>query len=308
MAQHSPYQWPEFQIVDPATCDTLTVFPIVDGNIARDYMLLSLAVEKGVAHVTEKTAGGTVPIILIENSGKTPLLGIQGEEYVGAKQNRTFNVSFLAGPGKTEIPVTCVEQGRWRYDRDNFVAGMHESPEIRSLKHAEIARRSKLRGVPKEEKYHASQGKVWDAVAALGSKFGVHSATAAMHDVYSAKKVSKSIDDIIAGIELPEGTRGAVVAAGGKMVGADVFEDPEVFAAMWPRIVRSYAMTAMTAKGERPSMETAEAFINLPGGSDWTASPSPGMGEDVRWEGRHFAAASLVWQGRHLHASVFALQ
>ena len=54
-------------------------------------------------------------------------------------------------------------------------------------------------------------------------------------------------------------------------------------------------------------MEAAETVLNAPTGASWNASPSPGMGEDVRWEGQHFAAASLVWQSRHLHASVFAL-
>ena len=308
MTERTPYQWPEFTIVDPAISGKLTVFPIVDGTVARDYMLLSHAVEKGVARVTEQSKGGHVPIIVIENSGKTALLGIQGEEYVGAKQNRTLNVSVLAGAGKTEIPVTCVEQGRWRYDRgDDFVAGMYESPEIRSDKLRELAKRAKVRGMPMMEKLKADQGAVWGSVGRVLAMHSVSSDSAALHDVYKSGKISKTIDEILDGIELPEGTRGAVVAAGGKMVGADIFEDPEVFAAMWPRLARSYAMTAMRAKGKPPSMEAAETFINQPAGSDWVASPSPGLGEDVRWEGRQFAAASLVWQGRHLHASVFAL-
>jgi hypothetical protein len=41
MTKHAPYQWPEFQIADPAISEKLTVFPILDGTVARDYMLLS---------------------------------------------------------------------------------------------------------------------------------------------------------------------------------------------------------------------------------------------------------------------------
>jgi len=305
---NTPYQWPEFKIVDPAISKALIVFPIVGGTVARDYMLLSHAVEKGLAVVTELSEGGHVPVIVIENKGKTPVLGIQGEEYVGAKQNRTLNISVLAGPGKTEIPVTCVEQGRWHYGRNLiFSAGGHESPDIRSAKLAELAQRSKMRGVPMMEKLKASQGGVWDKVGAIAAEYDVSSETGALSDVYSSDKVSSSIDEIISGIELPEGTRGVAVAAGGKMVGADVFEDTEVFALMWPRLVRSYAIGALRAKGNPPSMEAAETFLNAPIGASWNASPSPGMGEDVRWEGQVFAAASLVWQSRHLHASVFAL-
>ena len=37
-----------------------------------------------------------------------------GEELVGAKQNRILNVTVLVGAGaKLPIPVSCVEQGRW---------------------------------------------------------------------------------------------------------------------------------------------------------------------------------------------------
>ena len=37
-----------------------------------------------------------------------------GEELVGAKQNRILNVTVLVGAGATlPIPVSCVEQGRW---------------------------------------------------------------------------------------------------------------------------------------------------------------------------------------------------
>jgi ARG and Rhodanese-Phosphatase-superfamily-associated Protein domain len=39
---------------------------------------------------------------------------MEGEEVVGAKQNRTINLSILV-PAQAEViaPVTCVEAGRW---------------------------------------------------------------------------------------------------------------------------------------------------------------------------------------------------
>ena len=43
------------------------------------------------------------------------MLLIEGEESVGAKQNRTLNVSILAPAGREiRIPVACLER---RYDR-----------------------------------------------------------------------------------------------------------------------------------------------------------------------------------------------
>ena len=41
---------------------------------------------------------------------------IEGQELARAKQNRIVNSSFLiAGKTKVVIPVSCVEQERWRY-------------------------------------------------------------------------------------------------------------------------------------------------------------------------------------------------
>jgi hypothetical protein len=48
---------------------------------------------------------------------------VEGEELLGAKQNRIVNATFLVA-GKTEIviPVSCVEQRRWRYDSESFAS------------------------------------------------------------------------------------------------------------------------------------------------------------------------------------------
>ena len=58
-----------------------------------------------------------------------------GEELVGAKQNRILNVTVLVAAGATlPIPVSCVEQGRWTRARVDFDAGGHVS-------HAHLRRR-----------------------------------------------------------------------------------------------------------------------------------------------------------------------
>lgn len=300
--KNQPYEWPRFRIADPSISGPLTVFPITNGNHADvDYLLLSEAVDKGIVKMKETSSDGTVQVIVVENRGKIPVLGVQGEEYVGAKQNRTLNLSFLVGPGKTEIPVTCVEQGRWAHSSKHFAGGAYESPSIRGMK-AAMLRKNITEGI--SDKFAANQSAVWQAVSLLGRVTGTRSATGAMSDVY--ENVGDSLKDIVSGIELPEETRGVVVAAGGHVIGADIFEAKFAFDRMWPRLVNSYALDAMDAKGTPPSLEAADTFLHGPCGSQWVATPSVGLGEDVRWEGKGFIAASLMWQGRHIHTSVFA--
>ena len=95
--------------------DDLSVFPLMSGlDEATWYDTLSDAVTAGCARVTEIGDAGTVPELRVVNDGERPLLIVDGEELVGAKQNRTVNLSILAKPQhETVIPVTCVEAGRW---------------------------------------------------------------------------------------------------------------------------------------------------------------------------------------------------
>ena len=101
--------------------------------------------------------------------------------------------------------------------------------------------------------------------------------------------------------------RGAVVAVGGRVEAADVFETKDVFELVWPRLLKSYALGALRAKkGVPPSTEAAESFVRAPVSLTWSAMPSVGLGEDVRWENEKHLATALVWEDRLLHASLFA--
>lgn len=306
LAQPSSHRWPRVELGPECTSGPLTVFPILDGSLGPgDYMLLADAVEAGLAKVTEKNKRGDIPLIQIHNRGKQPLLGIQGEEYIGAKQNRTLNISVLVGPGKTRIPVTCVESGRWDTGPVTFAAGSYETMDLRAMKTAGIHMSSKTIG-DKLRKFHADQGKVWDSVRRSSALHRVSSPTMAMFDIYSSKDVSNSLDDITSGIELPNQTSGAVIGIGGRVVACDLLENSVVFSRIWPRLLRSYALSAIGTEGLRPSAEAAESFVSKPRRKTPHATPSVGLGEDVRWEAKDFLSNALVWQDRYLHATIFS--
>ena len=305
--QSRRYQWPTVELGTPATGGPLTVWPIMSGNgNCGDYTLLSTAIEKGSARVTEVSEGARVPVIEIENTGEIPVLGIQGEEFVGAKQNRTLNVSVLAAPGKTRIPVTCVEQGRWEAGMRKFGSGMHEYYALRLMK-AEMTSRSRKTAGDATVRFAADQGRVWSEVLRASAEHGVHSPTMAMNELYSSGKTESTLNGIIEGVQLPGGSRGVVVALGGRMQGMDLFETEETFAVVWPALLRSYAFGALGRKESAPpSTEAAESFVAAPRGLSWNATPSVGLGEDVRWESKTHLATALVWEDRFLHAALFA--
>src|SRR5213593_1707983 len=88
------------------------LFPRTDPR--ADYLTLDEAIPLGF-HVTELDAAGSVPELLAKNPLDENVLLYDGEELLGAKQNRILNVSVLvAAQSETRIPVSCVEEGRWR--------------------------------------------------------------------------------------------------------------------------------------------------------------------------------------------------
>ena len=65
--------------------------------------------------------GGAVPMLKAHNRGAVGVLILDGEELVGAKQNRVLNTTVYIKPGQEiVIPVSCTEAGRWSYRRRSF--------------------------------------------------------------------------------------------------------------------------------------------------------------------------------------------
>ena len=125
--------------------------------------------------VTEVGEAGIVGEVLVKHgSGGAPLLILDGEEIIGAKQNRTFNGSFVVMPGaETKLPVSCVEQGRWRHSSMSFgSAARTVAPSIRAEKVRKTAGT-----LVREGSYRSDQSAVWDSVAKYSAKGAVRSHT-----------------------------------------------------------------------------------------------------------------------------------
>ena len=74
-------------IEQPTVFRNLAVFPLV-GKVEQDpaYLTLDEALAAGQTRVTEVSEGGSVPELKFVNEGDKPVLLIDGEELVGAKQ------------------------------------------------------------------------------------------------------------------------------------------------------------------------------------------------------------------------------
>ena len=147
------------------------------------YLSLDEALGQGTAQVTEVSKGGHVPELLLINRGDRPVLLIDGEELVGAKQNRVLNLTILAAPhSELVIPVSCVEQGRWSAISPEFCA----SPRV----HFAAGRAAKVASVGDclaEGQGAASDlSEVWRHIAAKAARFRVPESLGALRPALNA--------------------------------------------------------------------------------------------------------------------------
>src|SRR5690349_9572930 len=166
---------------EPVTHGALAVIPLLAPNL-DDPGWLTLQEAGDRARVTEVSEAGSVPFLRMANGADRPLLLLDGEELIGAKQNRILNTTVLvAAHTEVIIPVSCVEQGRWGYRGRQFHPGdasLYASLRARKAAHVNQSLRAG-RG------HRADQSEVWAHLADRASRLRVVSATGAMRDVYA---------------------------------------------------------------------------------------------------------------------------
>ena len=158
------FTFPGIRVGNPICHESLIVFPLfAEPNGQVDYLLSDEAIQAGSVTVQEVSEGGSVPDLLVENNGDTRVLFLEGEELVGAKQNRILNASvLLPARSKIKIPVSCVERGRWAYKSRQFGSGGRHSPS--KLRHTLKSSVSEYRLNRQGAGHRSDQGKVWEEV------------------------------------------------------------------------------------------------------------------------------------------------
>src|SRR5690242_6804160 len=107
-----------FEVADPDIVGPLAVFPLIaESPPTLRYLSYAAAAKRGAA-VRELAGGASVNDLHVHNPLDVPVLLYEGEEVLGAQQNRTFDTSVLVAAGKDlRVPVSCVEHGRWEHSR-----------------------------------------------------------------------------------------------------------------------------------------------------------------------------------------------
>ena len=294
------------QISNVQSHKNLSVFSLLsDYVVAFDYLTLDEALSQNLIEVVELDKDGSVPELKVVNKSDRMGLILDGEELVGAKQNRIVNTTILI-PAKstTVIPVSCVEQGRWSYDTDKFYSLKRVmSPRMRASKSDQVRH-----SLNYAKNFRSDQGAIWNEISSKAMRLDAQSPSMAMSEIY--EKEASGIQDYVKHFKLIESQIGAVFMINGKVVGMDCFGKADTFASVFKKLVESYALDAIdvdrSKKEQRSKKNDAKQFLTAAAACRIEPHDSVGLGTDCRLESNSATGFALVNDDRILHLSVFA--
>jgi hypothetical protein len=287
------------QLGEPVLHRGIVVAPLFPRQQPRaDYITLEEAIPLGF-RVTEVGTAGSVLELLACNPLDSNVLLYDGEELVGAKQNRILNVSVLvAAQSETRIPVSCVEEGRWSAPSAAFAAAKHTAyPALRRLKAERLSADPLAHGL--------AQHDVWDDVSAKAARLGADAPTHAQADIFQARDAD--LGALRRAFPLVAGQSGAILALGHDALALDYVSQPQAFQSLYPKLLDGYLLDAIEGlDGEATGRSVLESFVQLIETAPRSQRASVALGDDVRLRAGGVVGSGLAVDGELVQLSAFS--
>lgn len=200
----------------------------------------------------ENASGGErVNTLQVENLSNDTIFLMAGELVKGGKQDRVIAKDMLLPPksGKRDLPVFCVEHGRWTYHADGAASNFDGYSNVVS---------NSVRDAVVNEK---DQGKVWSEVANVTSANSAVTETSTYNGLEASgdfqKKSQPYLDFFKDKFKNNTDIVGIIAMSGDTLIGADVFYNPFMFDKQINGLLHAYVTDVVT----KPVSTTA----SLPG-------------------------------------------
>ena len=248
-----------------------------------------------------------VPELKVVNNSRQKILLLDGEELVGAKQNRVLNVTILLAPNsETLIPVSCIEQGRWSYASKEFSsANRTMSADLRKKKTQSVHNRVRETG-----SFASDQGEIWEEINLKFERSQVPpSPTMALSDLFEAKR--ETSEDYLKNFSPVEKQLGLAVFIDGNMAGVEFLGRHDTFQLLYHKLVTSYVMDALenaddtSKEHSSPSPNSITEFLAGAAGAPMDRRKSVSLGWDIRLESETMVGAGLEFEQQILQLSLF---
>lgn len=295
---------PQVRIGEPVRHGSLSVFPLFCENpTGIDYRLADEAMSENLLTVEEVSEAGSVPELLVENKSDSRVLFLEGEQLIGAKQNRILNTSILVAAGsKVKIPVSCVERDRWRYQSRAFSgSGFHSPSKLRHALKGSVSLSAKS-GLG----HRSDQNEVWQEVDSMLACHSVTSDSSALSDVYL--NLDEQSSDYRDKLKYIAGASGLAVAVRDKVVAIDLFDKPQTCEKVWDRLLAGCVLESLRQADadQQVELDDVQQLLSAADSAAWQKVAAVGEGDEFRADFDDDHASVLSLQDTVVHGSVLA--
>lgn len=230
------------------------------------YKVLSEALAQERFRISEKkpygrfSDAGAVNALTVQNKTEDPIFLMEGDIVQGGNQDRVIGEDqVIAARSIQDIPVFCVEHGRWTYQGDNALN--EADKEIFAFRgYYNVASSNVRRSVQA-----GSQQDVWQEVAEVTSKNFAETDTKAYAGLESNDDFvnQRATYERFFGdkLEGQDQIVGFIAISGSHILGGDIFGHPELLRRQYLALLSSYATDAITLGSEKsPSQQALEDF------------------------------------------------
>lgn len=257
--------------------------------------------------VVQELEDAAVGSLLAVNPTDTPILIVDGEHFLGGKQNRAVNASLLV-PARAErsMSVSCLEQGRWGhaqpYERDEVNA----SPRIRR-----VIQEGVYDSIQREQAHASDQGSVWSEIAdelqSHQAQSSTSAATESHRQIYRRDKERAAAARELSALGPLPGQCGIAVSQGRWITAIEIFGARHLLAAHWGALIKSHLMESPIHTGT-PSADTALRVIRRFASMASEAGPGIGLGTDIRVRDKKRIGQALTYEDSLVHGSFWMRQ
>ena len=283
----------------PQVFEEVQVFPLFSSRDESSPLLeLDEALAKGVVEVTEVSDGGSVPQLNVINSSPRDLIIYDGQQLIGAKQNRTVNITVVVAANSTlPIPVSCVEQRRWRYTSPSFASSDHFSyPSLRRSTHSDVTRNKQTFGSS-----DANQSRVWQDISAKSARMEVFSDSMAMSDIYESHAPELEVMNQAFRVEEKQVGYMAFIKSG--FAGCDLFGSTEVCRGQMKKLLRGYYLDSLDQGVAFEGVEIEEILREVRA-AEHREFETVGKGRERRFEALHVQGSWKEVDGSIPHVTI----
>jgi hypothetical protein len=267
-----------------------------------EYISCNEAMDKNYIEVKEISESGSVNNLVVLNHSTHLVFFSDGDILSGAKQNRILNTSVLLAPNsKTIVPVSCVEQGRWRHISPKFKGNDYLAPsKLRAKKSEQVKENLKT-----NSGFLCSQHSIWSEVEEHQTILRVNSPTSNLSDVFEEKR--GDIDNFIADFKVEEEANGMTVFINKNILSVDTFNRTNIYKEYFQKILRGVSSEAIYLKKTNSVLEEAEIkfktlnFFDELEKSKSNIYPGVGVGNERRFDSDKISGFNLFYSDQTIH-------